>query len=349
MALLVLWCGSTMAMIIFLHMWFSNDGAAFHPHSVDVENRHPAFLVVNSKTVCKRDCAIKSVSAFVAPRGSSSSKHFTALCMMISIAGMLGSSRWYFVRDATWFQFILSSIGFGALMLVAGFELDVAPERFLEDKQMVTAWLIEKLKMDKMLPFKLSPQNKEFRHFIRTSPEIYHLFEEDRYLHARKAQNIEMWTYELVWQSLHVIGAVSYVTLVPAAILLNDIAEEKVAWITGFTFLTFCMMGYFTGNYVPVLPYFRGWILVWNPFLREPHFMLKLKRVSVLFIMFLNCLCENLPSLTLSFTFFNYVAGDRDLRGEPQERIQRTHLSPALSARLFFSRRTLQQRQAHHH
>lgn len=280
MALLVLWCGSTVAMVIFLHMWFSNDGAAFHPHSVDVESRHPAFLVVNSKTVCKRDCAIKSVSAFVAPRGSSSSKHFTALCMMISIAGMLGSSRWYFVRDATWFQFILSSIGFGSLMLVAGFELDVAPERFLEDKQMITAWLIEKLKMDKMLPFKLSPHNKEFRHFIRNSPEIYHLYEEDRYLHARKAEKIEMWTYELVWQSLHVIGAVTYVTLVPAAILLNDIAEEKVAWITGFTFLTFCMMGYFTGNYVPVLPYFRGWILVWNPFLREPHFMLKLKRVS---------------------------------------------------------------------
>ncbi len=281
MALLVLWCGSTMAMIIFLNMWFSNDGAAFHPHSVDVESRHPGFLVVNSKTVCKRDCAIKSVSAFVAPRGSSSSKHFTTLCMMISIAGMLGSTRWYFVGDASYFEALLSFLGFGSLILVAAFELDVAPERFLEDKLMVTGWLIYKLKMDNLLPFPLSSNSKEFRRFIRTSPLIYHLYEEDRYLYARKAENIEMWTYEIVWESLHMIGAISYVTLVPAAILLNDIAEEKVAWITGATFLTFCMMGYFTGNYVPVLPYFRAWIMTWNPFLREPFFMLKLKKVQL--------------------------------------------------------------------
>jgi hypothetical protein len=289
-ALIVLWCGSTVAMFLFLQMWFCNDGAAFHPHSVDVENRHPTFLVVNSKTECKRDCAIKSVSAFVAPRGSSSSKHFTALCMMISIAGMLGTARWYFVRDATQFQFILAFIGFGALTLVAGFELDVAPERFLEDKQMITGWLIQKLKMDKLLPFQLGPFSKEFRHFIRNSPEIYHLYEEDRYLHSRKAENVEIWTSEIVWQSMHVIGAVSYVTLVPFSIILNDIAEEKVAWITGSTFLLFCMMGYFTGNYVPVLPYFRCWILTWNPFLREPHFMLKLKRVRMTLFRILDCL-----------------------------------------------------------
>lgn len=280
-ALIVLWAGSTAALILFLQMWFSNDGAAFHPHSVDVENRHPTFLVVNSKTECKRDCAIKSVSAFVAPRGSSSSKHFTALCMMISIAGMLGTTRWYFVRDATQFQFILAFFGFLALTFVAGFELDVAPERFLEDKQMITGWFIEKLGMEKQLPFRLGPHNKEFRHFIRSSPEIYHLYEEDRYLNSIRAQNIEIWTSELIWQSMHVIGAMSYVTLVPAAILLNDIAEEKVAWITGFSFCLFCAMGYFTGNYVPVARYFRCWILTWNPFLREPHFMLKLKRVRV--------------------------------------------------------------------
>lgn len=279
-ALLVLWCGSTVALIIFLRMWFANDWAAFHPHSVDVEARHPAFLVVNSKTLCKKDCAIKSISAFVAPRGSSSSKHFTALCMMLSIAGMLGSTRWYFVRDATFVQFLLAFFGFGALMLVAGFELDVAPERFLEDKQMITGWLIQKLKLDKQLPFKLGPHNKEFRAFIRSSPEIYHLYEEDRYLFARHAQNIEMWTHEVIWQSMHMVGAVAFVMLVPASIILNDIAEEKVAWITGFAFCVFCGMNYFTGNYVPVLRYCRGWVLTWNPFLREPYFMLKLKRVS---------------------------------------------------------------------
>ena len=50
-------------------MWFDNSGEAFHPHSVDVEARHPYFLVVNSKTVCKREFAVKSISAFVAPRG----------------------------------------------------------------------------------------------------------------------------------------------------------------------------------------------------------------------------------------------------------------------------------------
>jgi hypothetical protein len=279
-ALLVLWCGSTIALIIFLQMWFSNDWAAFHPHSVDVESRHPTFLVVNSKTVCKTDCAIKSVSAFVAPRGSSSSKHFTALCMMIAIAGMLGTTRWYFVGDASMVEFLLAFFGFGSLMLVAGFELDVAPERFLEDKQMITGWLIQKLKMDHLLHFRLGPHNKEFREFIRNSPEIYHLYEEDRYLNARKAQNLDMWNNEVLWQSAHIIGAVSYVFLLPAAIILNDMAEEKVAWITGATFCLFCAMGYFTGNYVPVVRVCKCWILTWNPFLREPYFMLKLKRVS---------------------------------------------------------------------
>ena len=279
-ALLVLWCGSTMSLIVFLRMWFSDDGEAFHPHSVDVEHRHPTFLVVNSKTVCKKDCAIKSVSAFVAPRGSSSSKHFTALCMMISSAGMMGSTRWYFVGDATYFEFLLAFFGFGALTLVAGFELDVAPDRFLEDKIMITGWLIQKLKMDKMLPFRLGPHNKEFREFIRNSPEIYHLYEEDRYLNIRKAQNLNIWNNEIYWQSAHMIGAISYVLLVPAAIILNDLAEEKVAWITGATFCVFCGMNYLTGNYVPVISYFRCWILTWNPFLREPHFMLKLQRVS---------------------------------------------------------------------
>lgn len=93
-ALCVLWCTTTAALIIFLSMWFFNQSEAFHPHSVDVEHRHSLFMVTNSKTMCKHDCAIKSISAFVAPRGSSSSKHFTVLTVMISVAGFLGTSRW---------------------------------------------------------------------------------------------------------------------------------------------------------------------------------------------------------------------------------------------------------------
>lgn len=46
-----------------------NESAALHPHAVDVEPRHNLFLVVKSTTICKQDFAVKSISAFVAPRG----------------------------------------------------------------------------------------------------------------------------------------------------------------------------------------------------------------------------------------------------------------------------------------
>lgn len=285
MALLVLWTGSTVAMVIFLTMWFANDGAAFHPHSVDIENRHPTFYVVNSRTICKKDCAVKSVSAFVAPRGSTSSKYFTSLSMVIAISGMLGTTRWYFVGDASPLQWSLAFCGFGSLMLIAGFELDVAPERFLEDKLLVTGWLIQKLKFNQRLPFRLAPQCAEFRKFIRNSPEIYHLYEEDRTASANKPENLDLWNSDLLAQSAHMLGAILYVILVPLAIILNDTAEEKVVWITGSMFIIFCGIGYFTGNYIPVVRTLRGWVLAWNPFVREPHFMLKLKRVSrILFV-----------------------------------------------------------------
>jgi hypothetical protein len=295
--LLVLWTGSTLSIIIFLTMWFANDGEAFHPHSVDVENRHPTFTVVNSKTVCKKDFAVKSVSSFVAPRGSSSSKYFTTLCMVIAIAGMLGSARWYFVRDASWLSFQLAFCGFGSLIFLAAFELDVAPERFLDDKLMITKWLIQKLKMDKLLPFRLSPHNKEFRDFIRNSPEIYHLYEEDRFQSVRKSENQTFLDNTVLIQSAHMFGAVAYILLVPAAIILNDTNEDKVAWITGSMFLFFCLVGYLTGDYLPVAKVFRCWVITWNPFVREPYFMLKLKRVSFLYVwptvivVILTCLC----------------------------------------------------------
>jgi hypothetical protein len=73
--------------------------AAFHPHAVDVDNRHNMFLVVGSSTQCKEDFAVKSISAFVAPRGASSSKWFTAIIIVMCIAGMFGSFRWYKVGD----------------------------------------------------------------------------------------------------------------------------------------------------------------------------------------------------------------------------------------------------------
>ena len=83
----------------------------------------------------------------MAPRGSSASKKFTVICVMASVAGFLGSSRWYFMGDATALQAALSLVGFASLLLVAAFELDVVPERFLEYKLDVTAYLIGQLEM----------------------------------------------------------------------------------------------------------------------------------------------------------------------------------------------------------
>lgn len=278
-ALLVLWISTTSGLFSFLRMWFTHGGEAFHPHSVDVEHRHGTFLVVNSKTVCKHDCVVKSISEFVAPRGSSSSKQFTVLIVMIAVAGFLGTSRWFYVGDASFVEAILSFLGFSSLLLVTAFELDVVPERFLEDKLIVTGWLIEKLRLPKRLPFKLHPHDERFKDFIRSSHEIYYLYEEDIHITSR-SKDYNAWNYATLWPTFHMVGACSYVTLVPASIILNDIAEEKVGWITGTLFAIFCFLAYLTGNYVPVLKVLRGWVLLWNPFLREPHFMLKLKRVS---------------------------------------------------------------------
>jgi hypothetical protein len=77
-----------------------HDSEALHPHAVDVETRHDFFLVVKSGTKCKTDFAVKSISAFVSPRGASSSKWFTVLIVIMSISGMFGTFRWYKVGDA---------------------------------------------------------------------------------------------------------------------------------------------------------------------------------------------------------------------------------------------------------
>jgi hypothetical protein len=284
-ALIVLWISSTTALISCLHMWLDDDGAAFHPHSVDVEHRHSSFLVVHSSTYCKLDCPVKSISSFVAPRGSSSSKQFSILIVMISIAGFLGTSRWYFVGDASYIEACFSLVGFASLLLIAGFELDVVPDRFLEDKLIVTGWLIEKLNYQDRLPFTLSASDEGFLDFIRSSKEIYHLYEEDKYI-LHRGRRFSYFRYSSLWSSLHMLGACSYIFCVTAAIIINDYNEEKVAWITGTLFSMFCFLAYLTGNYLPVVKYLRGWILLWNPFLREPYFMYKLKKVSFLFLSF---------------------------------------------------------------
>lgn len=222
-----------------------------------------------------------SISAFVAPRGSSSSKQFTVICVMISVAGFLGSSRWYFMGDATALQAALSLVGFASLMLVAAFELDVVPERFLEYKLLVTAYLIEQLEMTSCFDFELKPSSEKFRDFIRKSKEIYYLFDEDKYLSSAKSRHGPgtKWIYFSIWEGMHMVGAVFYVFFVTAAILLNEIAEQRVAWITGCFFVFFCFMGYLTGKYAPLIGFFKGWVLLWNPFLKEPQFLDKLKQV----------------------------------------------------------------------
>lgn len=290
-ALCTMWTASTLAIAVFFTMWFFNKGEAFHPHSVDVEQRHAFLAVSNSFTECKYDCAVKSISAFAAPRGSSASKLFSVSCVIVAIAGILGSARWHAVGDASDLELHLACAGFASLLLVAFFELDVVPERFLEDKLMVTTWLIQKLQKKQQhnkesviqkLPFSLHYSNPQVLTFIRQSPGLYHLYEEDVYLQNRnRIGTHKLSEYHTMWFSLHLIGATGFATCCTAAVLLKDMAEADHAFVVGGTFFLFSGMGYMTGgyysNYLPVLKYLRGWILVWNPFVREPHFMLRLE------------------------------------------------------------------------
>lgn len=236
------------------------------------------FLVVAGRTECKTDCAVKSISEFAAPRGSSSSKNFASLCVMIAVAGFLGTSRWYAVGDAELSEAILSFIGFGSLLLVAAFELDVEPERYLDQKLLVTGWLIKKLGLRHHLKFTLRPHDNRFLEFLRESKGLYHLYPEDRYIKHLNPKFHE-WRYHPIWNSLHMLGAIGFVVFVTASILINDAAEEKVAWITGLSFSVFGLLGYLTGSYVPVLRPFRCWIITWNPFVDDQNFMFKLVEV----------------------------------------------------------------------
>lgn len=95
MALVVLWIAAGLASVGFMCMWFANDMSSFHPHSVAMDTRHMLFGVVYSGTECKTDFLVKSISEFVAPRGSTSSKWFTVLCVVICVSGFFGTYRWY--------------------------------------------------------------------------------------------------------------------------------------------------------------------------------------------------------------------------------------------------------------
>ena len=57
----------------------------------------------------------------------------------------------------------------------------------------------------------------------------------------------------MLWDSIHGLGACTFIILVPTAIIINDIAEEKVAWISGGLFLLFTSTIYLTGEYFPVI------------------------------------------------------------------------------------------------
>ena len=114
----------------FIYCRFRNRGETFHPHSINVDSRHPMFLVVGGRTRCKPSFVVKSISAFVAPRGSSSNKHFTALIIIMSISGLFGTLRWHAIEEESSFeQTRLAFLGFGALILTAAFETDVSNGR----------------------------------------------------------------------------------------------------------------------------------------------------------------------------------------------------------------------------
>ena len=143
------------------------------------------------------------------------------------------------------------------------------------------------MKLDKLLDFNVNDvQSEKFKDFIRESDEIVKLYEE--LLDRNLGDNFKTWkSYDAFWNLLHMGGAIGFVWMVTAAVVINDIAEMEVFWITLFFFLTFGLSGYLTGQYLPVLPFFRGWILLWNPFLREPLYMLKLKIVSYTIVIYL--------------------------------------------------------------
>jgi hypothetical protein len=138
------------------------------------------YSVVGARTICKNDFVVSSISSFVAPRGSTSSNLFKMLSVTIAVSGFLGVFRWHMV-GAHVVVTNLGLVGFACLLLVALFDFDVLPQRFLEGKLRSTKWLMDKLLKKKGLsrPFPFHKAN--ILKFVRTSPLIYHLFDEDHH------------------------------------------------------------------------------------------------------------------------------------------------------------------------
>jgi hypothetical protein len=204
---------------------------------------------------------------------------------MGGVAGFLGTLRWQAVGDATPLEATLAQIGFFCLIIVAMFEVDVSSLVFLEEKLIITCWLLEKLQIEKCLPFQLSQYSPELLELIRSSPALHRLYEEDD---GKLTIQPVFLNFKF---SMHVVGATGFAVFITASIILNDLNEEKVAWITGSSFVAFASVGYLTGSYVPVFSIFKGWILLWNPFVREPEFLIKLQEVCL----FSSSLSHSLP------------------------------------------------------
>ena len=143
------------------------------------------YSVVGARTICKNDFVVSSISSFVAPRGSTSSNLFKMLSVTISVSGFLGVFRWHMV-GARVVVTNLGLIGFACLLLVALFDFDVLPQRFLEGKLRSTKWLMDKLLKKKGLsrPFPFHKAN--LLRFVRASPLIYHLYDEDHHIASRQ-------------------------------------------------------------------------------------------------------------------------------------------------------------------
>lgn len=194
---------------------------------------------------------------------------------MGAVAGFLGSVRWQATGDASALEAMLSQAGFFFLVVVAMFEVNVSPKAFLEEKLMITSWFLQKMGYRKILDFPIHEYSPELLHFLSTS-EVSHMYEE---YDGKMKITQSFFNFNF---SMHMLGAGGYVVLVTASIIINDWHEMKVAWITGISFIAFCALGYFTGTYFPIFPCFRGVILLWNPFLREPDFLIRLQRVRSL-------------------------------------------------------------------
>jgi hypothetical protein len=223
-----------------------------------------------------------SSGALLPLRGSTSDKHFTVFLIMGGVAGFLGTLRWQAVGDATALEATLAQLGFICLLIVAMFEVDVSSLVFLEEKLVITSWLLEKLKIDKYLNFKPSQYSPELLDLIRSSPELHHLYEEDVLSETNEKLVLKPIFLNFNF-SMHMLGAGGFVIFITASLILNDLHEAQVAWITGSSFIAFASVGYLTGSYVPVFSIFKGWILLWNPFVREPDFLIKLQEVRTWF------------------------------------------------------------------